>query len=422
MIISLGLFGTGLLESLHRVLFLLLHTVASVECVAEGVEAPDVREALFLADQAVLAQDLFVVLLRVRRLLVVVAREAEDGLLDQGVLGLEDVAERRVEDDGRHKPEKPVEGVQVLGALRDVRAVGVDGEGETRKERAHGGEEGDGGARVDAELVVPIPPMGVVKCRDVDVPTLDEPVVRGDDAGHGGEEDGIAAHEVQEGLGGREDPPRHNDPTANDRGNHTAALDVDVSGKHDGHVVGGGDGVCGDIGADLGDVPAQGRKEGRCSATSVVQPMCDDVQGVPQVFAVDHERGGRGDDSENTTSGEDQRQEGQLNVLSLTRASVTGEIWNVAGKGGPATGDRRHRAQPFICSRAAMHCFGELEQLTTSASLVDDPTHGSDSSDGSRDKLDREQIAKSGWRNEEQRKLNDPEEEIADHAFGVNSL
>lgn len=111
--------------------------------------------------------------------------------------------------------------------------VGVDGESETGEVRAHREQESDEALPVDAEEVS-IATLRVVKGGDVDLLLLHKPVVAGHDAGDGGEEDGVAAHEGEESFGGGEDFPGHDDPAADDGGDDAAAEDVDPAWEEDG--------------------------------------------------------------------------------------------------------------------------------------------------------------------------------------------
>jgi len=52
---------------------------------------------------------------------------------------------------------------------------------------------------------------------------------------------------------------------------------------------------------------------------------------------------------------------------------------------------------------------------------VNTPSHGSNGSDGCKYELDDEQILQPGWRNEEQRQLNEPVEKVRDHSHGADT-
>lgn len=250
---------------------------------------------------------------------------------------------------------------------------------------------------------------------------LDEPVISGHDAADGGEEDGIAAHESQERLRGAQDLPRHEHPAGDNGRDHAAALDVDPAREQDRQVVGGRDGVGGDVGADLGDVPRQGGEEGGAPAAAAhVQPQRDDVEGVPHVLAGEDLGSRGGHDTEDAAQGEDDGEEGQLDELALGRACVTGEIRDVAGKGGPGAGDGRHATEPEPGVCRTVDLGAQVPDITAAAGPVKTPSHRGNGSNGSADQLDDEDGPELGRVDEQQRQLDYPEEEVAAHALGVD--
>ena len=100
----------------------------------------------------------------------------EDGVAQQRFLGREYKTKARVQGDGRHEAEEPVEGVKVLGAGADVSSGRVDRVSQTGQVGADGSEEGDGGSPVEAADVA-VPPVRIVEGGDVDVLPLDYPIV-----------------------------------------------------------------------------------------------------------------------------------------------------------------------------------------------------------------------------------------------------
>jgi hypothetical protein len=76
---------------------------------------------------------------------------------------------------------------------------GADTVTQTWQVGRHSNDESEEGPLVDPVPVV-VSPVWVVQGRDVDMLFLDEPEVRGEDAGDGGKEDGVAAHKREEGL------------------------------------------------------------------------------------------------------------------------------------------------------------------------------------------------------------------------------
>jgi hypothetical protein len=85
-----------------------------------------------------------------------------DGLGHDGVLGREDPAERRVQQNRDDEAKQPVERVQVLRAFRDARAR-VDAVGQTGKEWCNRDEERNGGPPVTPSDE-PVAAVGVIKC------------------------------------------------------------------------------------------------------------------------------------------------------------------------------------------------------------------------------------------------------------------
>lgn len=64
-----------------------------------------------------------------------------------------------------------------------------------------------------------------------------------------------------------------------------------------------------------------------------------------------------------------------------------------------------------------MDGLGKTEDGPTTTGFVNQPTHGSDGRDRSGDQFHHEQISQSRWRNQQEGKLDDPEDEIADHVL-----
>ena len=204
----------------------------------------------------------------------------------QGRFGRKDPAQRRIYEDRHGESEQPVEGIEVPRPSGDIHRVSAvcsqaNGVPETGQVWTGGHKKGDQSAPVDA-VPVSVSPVGVVERGNVDVLLLHQPVIGGEDAGDGGEEDGVSAHEREERLRRREDLPGHNHPASDDGGEHASPLDVDVAGEEDGEIVGRGDGVGGDVRADLCDIPRCCGEEGSsASAVAGVKPFANDIQRIP---------------------------------------------------------------------------------------------------------------------------------------------
>lgn len=118
--------------------------------------------------------------------------------------------------------------------------------------------------------------------------SMNDPVIGTENTSNRSKEDGISTHERQECLCGAENLPWDNYPSSDDGGDDTSTFDVDVFREEDSQVVGGGDGVRGDVRSDLGDVPGCCGEEG-CGTTAVshIKPFGDDFKRVPDQCAVD---------------------------------------------------------------------------------------------------------------------------------------
>lgn len=144
----------------------------------------------------------------------------------------------------------------------------------------------------------------------------------------------------------------------------------------------------------------------------VCKPLLDDNQWVPDRLTVDDACCGRGHDTDNSAEGEDCREDGQLDILAPGRAGVTREIGNVTSEGGPGTSDRGHAGEPEVGFCAAGNGGFHGKDVTASASFVNTPSHGCESGNWGCDQLCCEEIAEVGWWDQEEGKLDDPEEEI----------
>lgn len=151
--------------------------------------------------------------------------------------------------------------------------------------------------------------MGIVESRNIDILFLDEPIVGCDDTSHWCKENGVAAHEGEECRSGTEDFPGNDNPSTYNSSDDTAAPDIDVFGEQNSQIVGSGDGIGGDICTNLGNIPTETSEERGSPSTRVIEPFCADVEGIPNVLSIDHERGTGGDDTQNTANSEDDGQE-----------------------------------------------------------------------------------------------------------------
>ena len=284
---------------------------------------------------------------------------------------------------------------------------------QTGQIRRHGNKKREERTPVDA-VPVRIPAIRVIQRRDIDILFLNEPVIGSQDARDGSEEDGVAAHESEEGFRGRQDLPGDDDPATDEGGDNAAALDVDVAREEDREVVGGGDGVCGDVRANLGDVPTC-RCEESCGSTAVAarEPFGDDVKGVPDQCSVNDAGCGSGDDTDDRAEREDDGEEGKLDELAFGGFSISREIGDVAGEGGPGAGDGGHGGEEEVGFLRAGDGGFEGEDLARAAGFVDTPAHGGEGGDGGGDEFQGEEVAEFGWGDEEEGKLDDPEDKVA---------
>lgn len=166
--------------------------------------------------------------------------------------------------------------------------------------------------------------VGIIERWHVDVLFLHKPVITCHYSRDGSKEYGVATHESEECGGGGKDFPRDDDPATDDGGDDAAALDVDIAGKEDCQVICGGDGVRSNVGTDLSDVPGSSSEKGSCPpAVAAIEPFGDDIERVPDEFSIDDPSSGGSYNADNCTKSEDDREEGQLDELTLARASIS---------------------------------------------------------------------------------------------------
>ncbi len=127
--------------------------------------------------------------------------QVPDRLLDQRLLGRDQITQRHVEEDGGDEAEHPVEGVQVRQTRVDVHCLGpADAEAEAGEQRRYRHDEGHRRAPVTSRDV-PVTAVRVVQGGDVDVLLLHEPEIGCDDACQRTQEHGVPAQEREERLG-----------------------------------------------------------------------------------------------------------------------------------------------------------------------------------------------------------------------------
>lgn len=203
------------------------------------------------------------------------------------------------------------------------------------------------GAPVEAEGVVVGPRLlGAVEVLDLVVALADEVVVADHDAGDGGEEDGVGGEVGGEVVGAREEVPGTHGQA--DAGADVAtAADVDVFRQQGRHVGAAGDGVGGDVGAELGEDEGGGNEEdsGAVARAALPEEGGEEVERVPdRIAAEDNDGGGGDDDTDEGGDGEAERDGEELRPEGiLWSAGETGEVGVVGDEGGEV-GDAGHDA------------------------------------------------------------------------------
>ena len=176
--------------------------------------------------------------------------------------------------------------------------------------------------------------MAGVEVSHVQRAVADQEVVRDEDAGHGGEEDGPARQHSDEGRRLRHEIPRAR-RDADDGDDVAAAADVDVARTQGCNVHAASNGVCDDAEGERGSEEAEAGEEGAGARGRRHGGLLDheeELEGVPEDLAI--QLGGGGGDEEAEERGEDDA-EGSSNDLAEEGGvwvfGVTGPVWWVLG-------------------------------------------------------------------------------------------
>lgn len=150
--------------------------------------------------------------------------------------------------------------------------------------------------------------LGRVEVRGLEVSFADGIVVGDDNAGDGGEKDGIRRQVGGEIARARDKNPRIY-AEADDSADVGAAADVEVAGQQGGHVGAGRDRVGGNVRAKLGEGESKGDDEnaGAGAGTAVIEEHAEDIERVPDLLVEDDGSGGGDDDSNEGGDGEANR-------------------------------------------------------------------------------------------------------------------
>lgn len=196
----------------------------------------------------------------------------------------EDFAEGSVDDNRGDKTIEPVKAVHVEDALADGNA-GVNAVCKSWKVGSDSNDKCNSSSPVDT-VVITITSPRAVESWYVKVLVFNEPEIGGHDSGHWGKEYSISTHEGEEGISRAENLPWNNNPATDKGGNDTSALDIDVFRAEDSKIIGSRDGIGGDVGSNLRNIPGQSREES-CSTSSGAhgEPLADDGERVPHVFS-----------------------------------------------------------------------------------------------------------------------------------------
>lgn len=114
----------------------------------------------------------------------------------------------------------------------------------------------------------------------------------------------VLVRSMRDGIEGSRCTDRNEGPRADEGGEQLPATDIDVLWRKGHEVVGGADGVRGDVDAERDDDEADGSKGSGGAATvgACFQPFTDNVDGVPHHLAVG---GFGGSGGENTQQADD---------------------------------------------------------------------------------------------------------------------
>lgn len=212
---------------------------------------------------------------------------------------------------------------------------------ETGKWRNATNEEGGNGAPVGAKSRrVSVDAMEVVHIRHRHITTSYNVVIANEDASHRTQENGVTTEESKELLGRCKNLPWNKAPATNDSSKQLTTTDVDVLGCEGHEIVGGTDGVGGDVDTEGNDYETDGTEGGSGTAAMGARfhPQADDVDGIPEdlvvrVIWVCSLGGGSREDTEETDDGEDDWDDDDLNVLCAGLVGVSREIGNVQSQG-----------------------------------------------------------------------------------------
>ena len=185
-----------------------------------------------------------------------------------------------------------------------------------------------------------------VELFDLHVALAHDVVVADDDAGDRGQEDGVGGEVRREGVGRLEQVPRtHGQPDCG--ADVAAAADVQEARQQRRHVRAGGDGVGGDVGAELGEGEGRGDDEDAeaLAGAALDQEALEQVERVPdRVTAEDDGRRRRHDDADEGCYGEADRNREELRPQRVAGLlGETGEIGVVDDESGEV-GDGAHDA------------------------------------------------------------------------------
>lgn len=208
----------------------------------------------------------------------------------------EEFTQRPVDQARDDEPGEEVDAVDVRGADRDGFSDRADEADDVDEDAGDvGGVSAPGPAKpVEIGAIV----VGGVEFLELEVALADDVVVADDDAGDAGKEDRICGEIGGEAVGVLEQVPgTHGEP---DSGADVAsAANVEEAREEGGHVGPGGDGVRGDVGAELGEGECRGDDEDGESfgGASIVEEHAEQGQRVPDVVLLrEDDFGGRGDD------------------------------------------------------------------------------------------------------------------------------
>ena len=210
----------------------------------------------------------------------------------------------------------------------------------------------------------------------------------------------------------------------------TTASDVEVAGEKGSHVCACGDGVCGDVGAELGEREGEGNDEdteaggaiGSVAIVGVDEEVAEQIQRIPDWFIVDDGGGGTDDDANERGHREADRDGDELGPERISGLPCkTGKI-RVVDDQGCKIGNGRHDALDHSPAQWSSRLGGWLvDDGTDTVSSDDGPDKKCHTCDGDEVGLDSEEMANLVDWEPDRRQTAKPEDEEAGEVSSIGA-